>query len=317
MIQAIAPVSLRRAEYDVTNEVDTTSALAVSFHVARIYERAYQQDVPSSVLRLFADVERLFRGEFPGYYGCETDYHDAQHTLEVTLAMARLMAGYLDSNGTRIIGERHFLVGLAAALFHDIGYLRRVGDSDKRHGAEYMRIHVSRGADFLAWYLPEAGLSELAADARGIVHFTGYEIPVQRIGVGPELRLLGNLLGSADILAQMSDRCYLEKCLDRLYPEFVLGGIARQVDEHGDEKILFASAEDLIFKTPGFFKGAYRRLEQDLDGVYRYADRCFGGVNLYFHEARKNFEYARRMAQIRDISCLRRRMPDHALPKAA
>jgi hypothetical protein len=289
MIQAIAQMSLRRAEYDVTNEVDTTSALAVSFHVAHIYERAYQRDFPSSVLRLFADVERLFRGEFPGYYGCETDYHDAQHTLEVTLAMARLMAGCL----------------------------RRVGDSDKRHGAEYTRIHVSRGADFLAWYLPEAGLSELSADARRIVHFTGYEIPVQRIEVGPELRLLGNLLGSADILAQMSDRCYLEKCLDRLYPEFVLGGIARQVDERGDEKILFASAEDLVFKTPGFFNGAFRRLEQDLDGVYRYADRCFGGVNLYFHEARKNFEYARRLAQIRDMSCLRRRMPDHTFAQAA
>lgn len=317
MIQVIAPASLRRAEYDVTNEVDTTSVLAVSFHVAHIYEQAYLREFPSGVVRVFADVERLYRGEFPGYHGCETDYHDVQHVLEVTLAMARLMAGCLNSSGPQAISEKHFLVGLIAALFHDIGYLRRVGDSDKRHGAEYTRIHVSRGADFLAWYLPEVGLPELATDACRIVHFTGYEIPVQRIEVGPELRLLGNLLGSADILAQMSDRCYLEKCRDRLYPEFVLGGIARQVDERGDEKILFASAEDLIFKTPGFFNGAYRRLEQDLGGVYRYADRCFGGVNLYFREARKNIEYARRLAQIRDVSCLRRRMPDHVLPKAA
>ena len=37
---------------------------------------------------------------------------------------------------------------------------------------------------------------------------------------------LGHLLGTADMIAQMADRCYLEKCRDRLYPEFVLGGVA-------------------------------------------------------------------------------------------
>lgn len=316
MMQGIVPSSFRRAEYDVTNEVDTTSALAVSFHVARIYEQAYRRDFPSGVVRVFADISRLYRGEYPGYHACETDYHDEQHVLEVTLAMARLMAGCLHSS-PQAISPTHFLVGLVAALFHDIGYLRRVGDRDKRHGAEYTRTHVSRGAEFMTWYLPEVGLPELAADARSIVHFTGYEIPVQRIQVEPPLRLLGNLLGSADILAQMSDRCYLEKCRDRLYPEFVLGGIARQVDERGEEKVVFASPADLIFKTPGFFSGAHRRLEQDLGGVYRYADRCFDGVNLYFLEVRKNINYARSLAQSRDASPLRRRMPDPVFAHAA
>jgi hypothetical protein len=317
MKQGIGPASYRRAEYDVTNEVDTTSALAVSFHVAQIYDQAYRREFPSGVVRVFVDIDRLYRGDFPGYHGCETDYHDAQHVLEVTLAMARLMAGCLRSAGPRAISETGFLVGLVAALFHDIGYLRRVGDTEKRHGAEYTRTHVSRGADFMAWYLPEVGLPELAPAACRIVHFTGYEIPVQRIEVDPQLRLLGNLLGSADILAQMSDRCYLEKCRDRLYPEFVLGGIARQFDERGEEKVLFASPEDLIFKTPGFFSGASKRLEQDLGGVYRYADRCFDGVNLYFIEARKNIEYARSLAQSGDVTQLRRRMPEPGLARAA
>jgi hypothetical protein len=39
-------------------------------------------------------------------------------------------------------------------------------------------------------------------------------------------RRLGNMLGTADIIAQMADRCYLEKCRDRLFPEFVAGGLA-------------------------------------------------------------------------------------------
>jgi hypothetical protein len=317
MMQGNVPASFRRAEYDVTNEVDTTSALAVSFHVARIYEQAYRREFPSCLVRVFADISRLYRGEYPGYHACETHYHDEQHVLEVTLAMARLMAGCLHSSGPLAISPTHFLLGLVAALFHDIGYLRRVGDRDKRHGAEYTRTHVSRGAEFMAWYLPEVGLPEFAADARRIVHFTGYEIPVQRIQVEPPLRLLGNLLGSADILAQMSDRCYLEKCRDRLYPEFVLGGIARQVNERGEEKVVFASPADLIFKTPGFFSGAHRRLEQDLGSVYRYATRCFDGVNLYFLEVRKNMDYARSLAQSRDASPLRRRMPDPVLAQAA
>ena len=37
---------------------------------------------------------------------------------------------------------------------------------------------------------------------------------------------VGHLLGTADMIAQMADRCYLEKCRDRLYAEFVLGGVA-------------------------------------------------------------------------------------------
>lgn len=317
MMQGISQVGYRRAEYDVTNEVDTTSPLAVSVHVAQIYEAAYRREFPSGVVRVFADVGRLYRGEFPGYHGCETDYHDVQHVLEVTLAMARLMAGCMVGAGRQAISETRFLVGVVSALFHDIGYLRRVGDTDKHHGAEYTRTHVGRGADFMSWYLPEVGLPELARAASRIVHFTGYEIPVQHIEVDPQLRLLGNLLGSADILAQMSDRCYLEKCRDRLYPEFVLGGIARQVDERGEEKVLFASPEDLIFKTPGFFSGAQKRLEQDLCGVYRYADRCFDGVNLYFLEARKNIDYAQTLAQTGDVSQLRRRLPDLELARAA
>lgn len=302
----------RRAQYDVTNRIDTTDLSAVSFEVARIFERIYRRPFPSGVLRVFADVGSLYRGQFPGYHACETDYHDIQHTLEVTLAMARLMDGCIRVEGPQALDERLFLVGTVTALFHDIGYLRRVGDTEKRHGAEYTRTHVGRGAAFMGWYLPEVGLPELARPAQRIIHFTGYEIPVSSIEVEPEYRMLGNLLGSADILAQMADRCYLEKCRDRLYPEFVLGGIARQIDERGEEKVIFASPADLIFKTPGFFSGAHKRLEQDLGGVHRYVAGHFKGDNLYFIAARKNIDYARQIAASGDVSGLRRSLPELA-----
>jgi len=115
------------------------------------------------------------------------------------------------------------------------------------------------------------------------------------------------MLGSADILGQMADRCYLEKCYDRLYPEFVRGGIARRRNADGSEEVIFASAADLIFKTPRFYHGAKKRLKQDLGGCYNYVERHFGGQNVYFDELEKNINHARAIAVEGDISMLRRR----------
>src|SRR5207253_1876348 len=81
-----------------------------------------------------------------------------------------------------------------------------------KNGGELTLTHVSRGARFLRDYLPRIGMGEVADVAASLIHFTGYEIPVSEINV-PSLgyKLLGSLLGSADIIAQMSDRCYLEE----------------------------------------------------------------------------------------------------------
>jgi hypothetical protein len=214
------------------------------------------------------------------------------------------------STNAETISERLFRLGIVTALFHDCGYIRHRKDTKHANGAEYTTVHVSRGAHFLEDYLPKIGMADLAQAATRIVHFTGYEIPVDRIKVaGPEFRLLGNLLGSADILAQMADRCYLEKCYDRLYPEFVRGGIARRRHKDGSEEIVFASAADLIFKTPRFYQGATKRLKEDLDDSYQFVEKHFGGPNLYFDELEKNINHARSIAVEGDISLLRRRPP--------
>ncbi len=62
---------------------------------------------------------------------------------------------------------------------------------------------------------------------------------------------VGNLVASPDILVQMADRCYLEKCYDRLYTEFVLGGITNKRDAQGNEQVIFASPQGLAIKTAG------------------------------------------------------------------
>src|SRR5258708_35677504 len=101
-------------------------------------------------------------------------------------------------------------------------------------------------------------------------------------------KVVGRLRGSADIVAQMSDRCYLEKCRDRLYPEFVAGGITRKHLPDGGEEVLYESGEDLVRKTPRFYQGASRRLDADLGGAPKYARGHFGGPKPYPQEPTKN-----------------------------
>ena len=306
----MAAEAYRRSDYDVTNRINTTDPQLVSQAVCRIYQDLFQQDTARNLPQTFTDLAHLYRGEYPGFHECDTDYHDIQHVLDVTLGMARLLDGCVRTSGAGTITERLFRLGIVAALYHDCGYIRRRKDTKHVNGAEYTAVHVSRGAEFLENYLPKIGMADLVLAATRIVHFTGYEIPVNRIKVpSPEFRLLGNLLGSADILAQMADRCYLEKCYDRLYPEFVRGGIARRRHRDGSEEIVFASAADLIFKTPRFYQGATKRLREDLGGCYAYVEQHFGGQNLYFDELEKNINHARSIAVEGDISLLRRRPP--------
>jgi hypothetical protein len=300
----------RRNDYDVTNRVNTTDPQDVSQEISGIYVGLYQQAAPASFGGAFTDLGRLYRGEHPGFRECDTDYHDVQHVLDVTLGMARLMDGCVRATSAAVIDERLFRFGIILALYHDCGYIRHRKDTRHANGAEYTSVHVSRGARFLEEYLPRIGMGELAQAAARTIHFTGYEVPVDQIKVpGPEFRLIGNLLGSADILAQMADRCYLEKCYDRLYPEFVRGGIARKRHKDGTEEVIFSSAADLIFKTPRFYAGATKRLNQDLGGCYNYIERHFGGQNLYFDELEKNINHAKAIAVEGDISLLRRRPP--------
>ena len=154
------------------------------------------------------------------------------------------------------------------------------------------------------------GMAELAPIASRIIHFTGYEKPIAKIDV-PNLtfRLIGNMLGTADIIAQMADRCYLEKCRDRLYPEFVEGGLAARDDGDRRTSVMFRSVEEFVVKTPHFYKTATVRLNDQLGSAHGYAGKHFGGQNLYFDEIDKNVQYASAVAERHDLSLLRREPP--------
>lgn len=300
---------MRRNDQDVSGTIRTTDPAAVCAAVARLFGQLYPQSSPRPIERAFADTVRLYRGAHPRFHACDTPYHDLQHVLDVTLAQARLMDGYERSRcGPPPLPAPLFTVGVICALLHDAGYLRRRADRRHGNGAEYTLTRASRGAGVVAAYLRGAGLGRYAHSAAALLHYTGYERSVESIRVDhPVLRRIGQMLGSADILAQMADRCYLEKCRDRLYPEFVAGGVARA---------LFRSAGELVRRTPAFFHSAAQRLDLQLARAHEYAARHFGGQNLYLEEIHKNVRHARLVADSGRDGLLRRAPPLSSLASA-
>ena len=306
----------RGNEYDVSCRVNTTDAAIVNAEVNQIFRELYPRASTVQIDRAFSDLTALYRGERPGYHACDTAYHDVQHVLDVTLAMARLVDGYERGRiGMESFDAPMFRLGVITALFHDCGYIRTLDDTQHKNGGELTLTHVSRGARFLWDYLPRIGMGEAAEIAAALIQFTGYEIPVSEIKV-PSLayKLLGSLLGSADIIAQMSDRCYLEKCRDRLYPEFLAGGITRRRLPNGREEVLYESGEDLVRKTPRFFVGASQRLDTDLGGSHKYAQDHFGGQNLYLEELTKNIDFAQTIKAESDGAAPLKRNPPNTIP---
>src|SRR4029077_20699792 len=172
----------------------------------------------------------------------------------------------------------------------------------------FTKVHVSRSADFISAYLPRLGFNAEAAVAARLVHFTGYEMEIEDIRIDdPRDRLLGCMVGTADLIGQMSDRMYLEKCREFLYREFVLGSIARETLPDGREIVRYTSPEDLIYKTPGFYEYVARdRINRKLGAADRYAEAHFDGPSLYQLEIDANFRFLRDAIERADLNRLRR-----------
>ncbi|MGH8689130.1 MAG: hypothetical protein ACREVQ_15605 [Burkholderiales bacterium] len=297
---------MRRNDYDVTGRIRTTDPLAVGIEVLQLYQDLYPQANASPLRRAFDHTLRLYGGAHPAYHGCDVQFHDAQHVLDVTLAMARLMDGYERGRATRAkLSSSLFSVGVICALMHDVGYLRRRGDRRHRHGAEYTLTHVGRGASYVDRYLRAEGFARYARTAATLLHYTGHERPVEAIRIDGSLpRRVGQMLGTADLIAQMSDRCYLEKRRDRLFAELAAAGVAA---------CLYRSGDELVQRTYAFAQLAARRLDLELARAYEYAERHFGGRNLYLEALQQNVRYAQLLSHSGHDARLRRALPAPAL----
>ncbi len=299
----------RRNDYDVTNTVDVTSPRAVRRAVTALLSSVYSRASLDPVWVAFHDFERIYGGFDADYHAVDTSYHDIQHSLDVTLALARLIVGHdsVAAPGEQLGAERATFA-LVAALFHDSGYLRhRVLDQGATNGAEFTLTHVTRSGLFLERYLPRIGLQDFTPTVSRVVHFTGYEKPIEHIELDdPAQVMIGRLLGTADLITQLADRCYLEKCRDRLYPEFVLGGVAFGPQ---DRDVRYRSGHHLLSQTLRFYQSSvHHRLEHDFHSAYRYFEPFFGGTgNPYVSFVRKNLSFLLRILQRDEWHKLRRR----------
>ena len=304
----------RRFDYDITDDVHLTEADRVRDAVFAIFRSAFGQFNKTALKQAFEDCERLFEGDYGTYLPCDTLYHDKQHSMDMTLALARLINGHERSVArAERFGPDYAVVAIITALYHDSGYIRHKNDHRHFNGAEYTPVHVSRSADFLKRYLHKIKLGEYAQIAANMVHYTGYEVAPENIRLpDKKLHLLGYMVGTADLIAQMSDRCYLEKCRDRLYPEFVLGGLAVKTDANGKQTVLYESGEDLLRKTPGFYEcEVEKRLNQLFNSVYNYEMAHFDGERRYIKQLGKNQAYLKKVLAADDFSMLTRKPPEN------
>lgn len=301
----------RRNDYDVTNTVQVSHPASVRNAVHDLFSETFPGMSYDKLWLAFYDFERLFTGRYPGYKGCDTTYHDMQHSLDMTLAVARLIVGYERSVEPKDrLGASRAQMAIVTSLFHDAGYIRHEErDKDFRNGAEFTLYHVSRSADFLRRYLPGLGMSRDVGVSSMIVHFTGYELDLDKIELDdPRDIICGHLIGTADLIAQMADRCYLEKCRDRLYNEFVVGGVAIENAKPGEYMVRYKSGEDLLTKTPAFYQQVTRdRLNAKFNRAYRYAEVLYSGHNPYIAAIKSNITHLVKILSTNDWSLLRRR----------
>jgi hypothetical protein len=235
---------------------------------------------------IYSDVESIFSGEYPGYQASNTKYHDLEHTNSVMLATARLMHGSFLKGHT--FSPKNILLGLVGALFHDIGFIQKESDQ-KGSGAKYTVGHEQRSINFMKKYLVKKSFSDSEMDdCSHIIMCTILDMDIDQIPFRcDEIKILGQIIGSADLLAQMADRAYLEK-LFLLFKEFEEAGLPG-----------YGSEFELLQKTEDFYKQvAEKRLTHQFDGIstfmrFHFSDRWNIDEDLYKKSITANINYLR------------------------
>ncbi len=184
-------------------------------------------------------------------------YHNAEHTMLVTLAGHEIMRGRALRSETPASDYAHFIV---ACLLHDIGYVRGIlpGDSDDEgcviddagnrlklprgsSDAGLTAHHVDRSKLFVKHRFGGVELLDADRIARAIeaTRFPG-TLPPDLKDVDEELVLMR----AADLIGQLGDPHYIRKA-NSLFYEFEEAGLNRQLG--------YGSPADLVDRYPQFY----------------------------------------------------------------
>ncbi len=238
--------------YDLVNSQSQTAVFA---EIETIISLMGMTAVMDRFYPVYQDIVRLFNGDYPGYRASNTRYHNLEHTIMVTLAAARLIHGSM-AGGFEFTPDQ-VLLGLLGALFHDAGLIQTLQDKHGT-GAKYTIGHEKRSIFFMRQNLGDRQFTrEQMDDCARLIKCTNLDMHPANIDFNTqEIEVLGKIVGSADLLAQMADRMYLEKLI-LLFKEFEEAGIPD-----------FDSEIELLEKTEGFYQNvAQNRLSKAFDHI--------------------------------------------------
>jgi hypothetical protein len=267
--------------------IDMNKPRAIIAEVKRIFLYTYNRKYFARVKKGYSFIQTLFKGRIPGYKSCNTYYHDLSHTLLTLLACARLLDGCNLTN--KLIPPELASDLLFAALFHDVGYIQEDWDKEGT-GAKFTKYHIERSVEFL---MKNKEILKLKSSEipriQKLIRCTGIVSEIYTLEFdSDEEKLAGAMLGTADLLGQMSDRAYLEKLLF-LYYEFREAGI-------DDYKTEF----DIIRKTLSFYELIKEKFNKSFMNTHQFAHAHFNsrfGIdrNLYIEAIDHHLEYTKKV----------------------
>ncbi len=204
-------------------------------------------------------------------------YHNAEHTMMVTLVGQQIIRGQLVTRALQAEDWLHFIVAL---LIHDIGYTRGIclGDTETEVVINQAgdKISPPRGASdaFLAPYHVDRGKlyarqrfadSDIIDEDRilAAIEYTRFPVPDDAAYRSTDSEPA--LVRAADLIGQIADPFYHRK-IGGLYHEFVETGFAQQLG--------YETPMDLMEQFPQFFwqqvhpliGPALGHLEQTMEG---------------------------------------------------
>ena len=237
--------------------VDIESPEAVHEEVLHTINLISPEFDTEPINRAFRFTVDLYEGQLKEYKACNTDYHNLRHITDTYLAMARLLHGaqLSDANFT----DREIVLGVTSALMHDTGMIQESSDTEGT-GAKYTQDHVRLSMIFVEKHAATLQLeSQEIVDLLDMILCTDLMADLTTIDFSSEkIELLGKMLATADLIAQMADRTYLEKLLF-LYHEF-------REAQMGD----FKNEVDFLHQTLNFFEISSKRFQETLDNTNRY-----------------------------------------------
>jgi len=272
--------------YDLTNINSPNETFAEIKNIVQQIDPSFNF---SLIENIYNDIILLFNGKFPGYRASNTKYHDLEHTCAVALATIRLIDG-LHVQG-HAFSSRVIQLGFIGALFHDTGLIQ-TDDEEKGTGAQYTLSHEERSIVLIEKYLSDKSFSaDDILDCSHIIMCTKLSLPLSEIPFNSEeTKVIGMVLGSADLIAQMADRNYLEK-LPLLFLEFKEAGMAG-----------FETPLELFKNTEEFYHSvAGTRLTEELGNVssaalYHFRNRWKIDRDLYAESIENNIKYMKKAA---------------------